>query len=87
MRPIAHPNHDLAEHLRPVAALARRFAKPFGGGDWAGPAGLWHHLGKYRPAIQASIRAPGDHAACLMILAANVSTRLTSGSSGEPANV
>ena len=36
----------LEEHLRNVAELARSFAKPFGGEDWAYHAGLWHDLGK-----------------------------------------
>ncbi len=47
--------HDLAEHLAGVASLAACFARPFGE-DWAHLAGLWHDLGKYRPAFQAYIR-------------------------------
>jgi CRISPR-associated endonuclease/helicase Cas3 len=37
----------LEEHLRNVAELARKFAEPFGAGEWAYLAGLWHDLGKY----------------------------------------
>ena len=32
----------LDEHLRNVAELARQFAEPFGSGDFAYVAGLWH---------------------------------------------
>lgn len=65
-RPIAHaaqnPDgswrdpHDLADHLRCVAALAASHAKPFCAHDWANLAGLWHDLGKYRPRFQNYIR-------------------------------
>jgi CRISPR-associated endonuclease/helicase Cas3 len=48
--------HPLEEHLREVARLARGFADPFGNGDWAGLAGLWHDLGKYKPDFQEYIR-------------------------------
>lgn len=60
---MAHPPnargeaHDLLAHLREVARLARRFAEPFGAGEWAYLAGLWHDLGKPRPEWQAYIRA------------------------------
>ena len=37
----------LEEHLKNVAELARQFAEPFGGGDWAELAGLWHDMGKF----------------------------------------
>lgn len=40
----------LEEHLKNVANLASEFAKPFGGGEWARLAGLWHDLGKYSEA-------------------------------------
>lgn len=56
--------HDLREHLQSVAALARQFADPFGAGDWAHTAGLWHDLGKYLPAFQkylAAAGSPGSH--------------------------
>ncbi len=43
----------LRDHLKAVAALARGFAAPFGAGDWAYLAGLWHDLGKYSAAFQA----------------------------------
>ncbi|MHB8473572.1 MAG: CRISPR-associated helicase Cas3' [Gammaproteobacteria bacterium] len=65
-RPIAHaaqnPDgswrdpHDLADHLKCVAALAASYARPFGAHDWAHLAGLWHDLGKYRPRFQHYIR-------------------------------
>jgi CRISPR-associated endonuclease/helicase Cas3 len=62
--PIAHvreigpgsfETHDLAGHLRGVARLARDFAALFGSSEWAGLAGLWHDLGKYRPRFQSYI--------------------------------
>ncbi|MEQ1661349.1 MAG: CRISPR-associated helicase Cas3' [Thiobacillus sp.] len=66
LRPIAHaaqnPDgswrdpHDLADHLKCVAALAADHARPFGAHDWAHLAGLWHDLGKYRPRFQHYIR-------------------------------
>ena len=65
-RPIAHaaqnPDgswrepHDLADHLAGVAALAAGHARSFGAEEWAHLAGLWHDLGKYRPAFQSYIR-------------------------------
>lgn len=68
-RPIAHaaqnPDgswrepHDLADHLAGVAALAACHARQFGAEDWAHLAGLWHDLGKYRPAFQSYIRRAG----------------------------
>ncbi|MGP1678956.1 MAG: CRISPR-associated endonuclease Cas3'' [Burkholderiales bacterium] len=66
LRPIAHaarnPDgswrdpHELADHLAGVAALAADHARRFGAEDWAHLAGLWHDLGKYRPAFQSYIR-------------------------------
>lgn len=49
--------HDLEAHLRRVAELAREFATPFGAGDWAYVAGLWHDLGKFAPAFQEYLRS------------------------------
>ena len=46
----------LAEHLRNVAALARERARPFGGGDLAFLAGLWHDAGK--PSRSGNAHAP-----------------------------
>jgi CRISPR-associated endonuclease/helicase Cas3 len=46
----------LEEHLRNVAELANCFADPFGAGDLAHLAGLWHDLGKYQPEYQDRLR-------------------------------
>jgi len=48
--------HTLDEHLHKVAQKAGEFARAFGSEDWANPAGLWHDLGKYRPAFQVHIK-------------------------------
>ena len=48
--------HRLDDHLRAVSELAQGYAAPFGGQAWASLAGLWHDLGKYRPAFQRYIR-------------------------------
>lgn len=48
--------HSLEDHLREVGRLAAEMAADFGGDSWAKPAGLWHDLGKYRPAFQGYIR-------------------------------
>ena len=48
--------HKLEDHLRKVARRSEEFAKVFEAGDWAYLAGLWHDLGKYRPAFQKYIR-------------------------------
>lgn len=55
LRPDGTP-HRLEDHLHSVATLAAGFAAGFGA-DWAYLAGLWHDLGKYRPAFQRYIRA------------------------------
>jgi len=46
----------LEEHLKNVAELARQFAEPFGGGDWAYVAGLLHDIGKYSDEFQKYIK-------------------------------
>ncbi|MFN0069365.1 MAG: CRISPR-associated helicase Cas3', partial [Limisphaerales bacterium] len=51
----------LADHLRNVAALARRFAEPLGLADEAELAGLLHDLGKYADRFQARLRNPAIH--------------------------
>lgn len=48
----------LADHLRQVAAMARRFGEPLGLGDEAEVAGLMHDLGKYSERFQARLRNP-----------------------------
>lgn len=53
--------HALAEHLQAVAQSAAVFAAGFGSGDWAELAGLWHDLGKYRPAFQRYIRSASGY--------------------------
>lgn len=53
---IWRPPHDLAEHLAGVAALSTCHARKFGADGWGQLAGLWHDLGKYRPAFQNYIR-------------------------------
>ncbi|KAB2927898.1 MAG: CRISPR-associated endonuclease Cas3'' [Candidatus Contendobacter sp.] len=53
--------HLLEDHLRGVAALAESFAAAFDAGDWAKLAGLWHDLGKYRPAFQRYIRGASGY--------------------------
>ncbi|MCC7221851.1 MAG: CRISPR-associated endonuclease Cas3'' [Candidatus Contendobacter sp.] len=53
--------HTLEEHLHGVATLAETFATAFDAGDWAKLAGLWHDLGKYRPAFQRYIRSASGY--------------------------
>ena len=53
----AGDRHDLVEHLRAVADIARGFGVEFHGGDPAYYAGLWHDLGKFTPAFQAYLRS------------------------------
>ncbi len=48
--------HGLKEHLEGTAALAARFAAPFGASKAAALAGLVHDLGKYAPEFQRYIR-------------------------------
>ena len=50
----------LTDHLRNVAELARNRARPFGGGDLAFLAGLWHDVGKADPAWQNYLRESED---------------------------
>lgn len=52
--------HKLSTHLEEVADLARRFGEPFGAGDWAYLAGLWHDAGKGSAAFQAYLRGNSD---------------------------
>ena len=51
--------HLLAEHLAGVGDRAAVSARGFGA-TWAGLAGLWHDLGKYRPGFQAYVRLSAD---------------------------
>lgn len=48
--------HRLEDHLRSVSELARVAGAAFGASDLAALSGLWHDLGKYRPAFQSYIR-------------------------------
>ncbi len=48
--------HPLEQHLCKVADLANEFGASFHSSEWARLAGLWHDLGKYRPAFQKHIR-------------------------------
>ncbi len=52
----AGQRHLLVDHLTSVANLAQEFAAPFGGGDLAYYAGLWHDLGKFNPAFKDYLR-------------------------------
>src|SRR5436309_7236820 len=54
--------HDLAEHLRGVAARSRVAAGKWGGGNLGRVAGLWHDLGKYAPDWQEFLREVGEDA-------------------------
>ena len=51
--------HGLVEHLQQVATLAAQFAQDWGAA-FAGLAGQWHDLGKYRPGFQRYIRQTAD---------------------------
>lgn len=53
----AWQEHALEDHLWSVAELAGNFAGSFDGDEWARLAGLWHDLGKFRPAFQQYIRS------------------------------
>ena len=48
--------HSLIDHLNEVAKLAREFAEPYGGGDAAFHAGLWHDIGKFDPEFQEYLK-------------------------------
>ena len=48
--------HSLEDHLWDVATIAKHHADLFSSAEWAGLAGLWHDLGKYRPAFQKHIK-------------------------------
>ncbi len=53
--------HALKSHLHDVAGLAGEAADRFDGAAWASTAGLWHDLGKYRPAFQNYIRSASGY--------------------------
>jgi len=42
----------LSDYLKNVAKLAKEFAEPFGGDDWAYTAGILHDIGKYSQEFQ-----------------------------------
>ncbi len=48
--------HPLEAHLRDTAEKARRFAEPFGAGDWAWNAAWLHDLGKADSIFQGYLR-------------------------------
>src|ERR1700730_9540932 len=50
----------LEAHLRAVASRAKAFAAAFEAGEWGRLAGLWHDLGKGRPAFQRRLRGSGE---------------------------
>jgi hypothetical protein len=54
----AGERHELVAHLTAVAAMARELAEPFGGGEVAYWAGLWHDLGKFHPEFQEYLLEP-----------------------------
>ena len=47
--------HLLEDHLESVANMAKDFAAPFGGQEWARLAGLWHDIGKYSHGFQKKL--------------------------------
>ena len=53
--------HLLENHLRKVAHKAGEFAAGFAASDWGRLAGLWHDLGKYRPAFQKHIKSSSGY--------------------------
>jgi CRISPR-associated endonuclease/helicase Cas3 len=53
--------HSLYNHLLGVAKLAGEKAAHFGGNHWASLSGLWHDLGKYRPAFQNYINSASGY--------------------------
>jgi CRISPR-associated endonuclease/helicase Cas3 len=53
--PASQPAHGLVDHLQQVASLAAQFAQDWGAA-FAGLAGQWHDLGKYRPGFQRYIK-------------------------------
>ncbi|MGI6009932.1 MAG: CRISPR-associated helicase Cas3' [Ruminococcus sp.] len=59
MKYIAHKDGDriqtLPEHLEGTAALAEKFAKVFGNGDWGYCCGMLHDIGKYSDKFQKKI--------------------------------
>ncbi|MEX2583656.1 MAG: CRISPR-associated endonuclease Cas3'' [Gemmatimonadota bacterium] len=62
----------LRQHLEDVAGSTATFADAFGAREWGEVAGLWHDLGKYRPAFQRRLRGSGervDHAIVGALLA------------------
>ena len=78
----------MVAHLTAVAAMAREFAEPFGGGEMAYWAGLWHDLGKFHPEFQEYLleceanpgrrRGGPDHKGAGTVTAARLAGRSTS---------
>ena len=55
--------HPLEAHLLCVSRIAGEFAAVFASAQWGRLAGLWHDLGKYRPAFQNYIRKASGYEA------------------------
>jgi len=55
----------VANYLLGTAARASEAGAKFQSSDWAKAAGLWHDLGKYRPAFQRMIRAAAGESVSL----------------------
>lgn len=51
----------LEDHLRNFAKLAREFAEPFRGGDWAELIGWLHDIGKYSQEFQDMLIKTADN--------------------------
>ena len=62
LRPEDGVKHSLAKHLEGTAERAALFAAPWGAGEVARLAGLWHDLGKFAPEFQEMIASANPEA-------------------------